>query len=167
MKYKRLLLGAATVTTGLNAGLFYGYSTSVIPAFKQLGDSEYVHAMQTINKDIQNPLFFGIFFGAAVFLPLVTVLCRKSGQAKRYKLLAAATALYLIGTFGVTSTYNVPLNNTLDKVDIATATTAQLATARHDYESPWNNWHTVRTAANVAAFVCVVGAVLTKQAKQR
>ncbi len=58
MKHKRVVLGVAVVMTGLSAGLFYAYAISVNPAFRHLSDETYIAAMQAIDRDIQNPIFF-------------------------------------------------------------------------------------------------------------
>ena len=69
--------------------------------------------------------------------------------------------LYVVGTFGVTSAVNVPLNDELDKVPAAATASAELASIRHNYESNWSSWHTWRTAAAVAAALAVIGAAAT------
>jgi len=68
MKFKNIVLAVAAITTGLIAGLFFGYQVSVIPAFRTLSDVNYIAAMQAINIAIpQDPFFEFSFLGAAVF----------------------------------------------------------------------------------------------------
>ncbi|MBC8154239.1 MAG: DUF1772 domain-containing protein, partial [Bacteroidetes bacterium] len=67
-----IVLGCATVTTALIAGLLYAYSCSVNPGLNRLSDASYLAAMQSINREIQNPVFFLSFLGALVLLPLST-----------------------------------------------------------------------------------------------
>lgn len=55
-----ILLIAATLT-GLSAGLLYAYSCSVNLGLGRLPDGEYLAAMQSINKEILNPLFLQAF----------------------------------------------------------------------------------------------------------
>jgi hypothetical protein len=47
-------------------------------------------------------------------------------RTRRLALVLAATIIYLIGNFGVTVFGNVPMNNTLDRFDLKTATTKKL-----------------------------------------
>lgn len=58
MKIKNIVLTVAAITTGLIAGLFFGYQVSVIPAFKTLSDVNYIAAMQAINTAIPQDPFF-------------------------------------------------------------------------------------------------------------
>ena len=56
---------AATVTTGLMAGLFAAFSYAVMPGLGRAGDAAFVEGMQKINVAILNG-WFGICFGGAV-----------------------------------------------------------------------------------------------------
>lgn len=47
---------------------------------------------------------------------------------------------------------NVPLNNTLDSFDSAAVTADVLGSMRQNYETRWNQWHSLRTAASALAF---------------
>lgn len=49
---------------GLSAGFFYAWSVSVILGTKKVGDLTYLETMQNINREILNPLFYIVFFGA-------------------------------------------------------------------------------------------------------
>lgn len=60
----RLVLGAATVATGLIAGAFYVFACAVMPALARSDDRVYVEVMRDINEVIQNPVFFLSFLGA-------------------------------------------------------------------------------------------------------
>ena len=60
---KQLILLLATVTTGLIAGLFYTFSVAINPGLSALSDANYIAAMNSINKVIENPVFFFSFFG--------------------------------------------------------------------------------------------------------
>ena len=67
-------LAAATLTTGLMAGLYYAYAISVMLGLSMTDDRTFLSAMQQINVAILNPWFFVSFFGALVFTALATVL---------------------------------------------------------------------------------------------
>src|SRR4051794_32329354 len=58
---------AATLTTGLVAGLFFAYSCSVMPALRGVDDRTFVDTMQRINVAIVNGWFLLAFLGAAAF----------------------------------------------------------------------------------------------------
>lgn len=152
-----LLIATGTLTT-LLAGVFFGYAVSVNGALGRLTDKEYIRAMQSINKVIQNPLFFLSFMGPVVLLPLITILSWDDAST-RGVLLLAASAVYIIGSFVVAVAGNVPLNDKLAQVD-TTANEASLALARRSFEKPWNNLHTVRTIASIAAGILLFAAFL-------
>ncbi|WP_051272254.1 DUF1772 domain-containing protein [Shimazuella kribbensis] len=141
------------VTTGLVAGTFFAFSISINPAFKQLSDAQYIQAMQAINKVIQNPAFFFAFMGAVIFTPIAAYM-QKNKEASI--LLFIAFGVYLIGVFGITSFMNVPLNNTLDKFVISSATPLEISQTRTNYAEPWNLWHNIRTTATIIAFVITI-----------
>lgn len=161
MQGKTIVLALATTATGLVAGVFYGFSVAVNPALAYLPDESYLAAMQAINRVIQNPLFAASFFGAPFLLPWATALYAQRPHTRRFWLLAAATAVYWVGGFGVTVGVNIPLNEKLAAFSLAQASPAQAAQARADFAPSWNHWHTIRTLASVAALGLVVAAGLS------
>jgi uncharacterized membrane protein len=162
MSFINIILWSAIVSTGLVAGVFYGFVVAVNPALARQPDGAYIATMQAINDVIQNPLFAASFFGAPLLLPLAAVLQRKP-YPRRFHLLVVAAAIYLVGSFGVTVAANIPLNEKLAAFSLAEATPAQLAVARQQFAAPWNYWHAVRTWASVAALVLVVAAGLWQE----
>lgn len=166
MSKKHIALSAAALTTIVTAATFVVFTVAYSPVLRRLDDREYIGRMQDINRDIQNPWFLGSFMGAVFLLPLAAYLYRKSGASRQAAFLIAASALYIVGTFGVTSAVNVPLNEKLDKVSVATTSSTKLAHVRKDYESSWTAWHLVRTAASVAAAAAVLGAVFSTNKKK-
>jgi uncharacterized membrane protein len=161
MNLKTPVLAGAAITTGVSAGLLFGYQVSVIPAFKTLSDADYIAAMQAINVAIQNPIFALFFFGAAIFLLGAAFLHRSTPGSLRFHLLVAATLLYIVGTLGITIGANVPLNDTLAAFSLHSSTPAQAALARSAFQGPWNTWHLIRTSASVGSLVLVTVACLS------
>lgn len=146
----------ATVTTGLMAGLFFAYANSVMPALHRSSDKTFVEAMRNINKVIQNPLFMTAFMGALLALGVALYLDVRTGRTLLPWLIAAAV-LYGV-MFLVTSAVNVPLNNDLERAGAHHLGT--LADARRHFETRWVAWNTVRTVANVGAFVVLLWALV-------
>jgi uncharacterized membrane protein len=162
MNLKNTVLTLAAITTGLSAGLFFGYQVSVIPAFKTLSDANYIAAMQAINVIIpQDPFFEFNFLGAALFLPVAAYLHRSLPGSLRFPLLVAAALLYILGTLGTTMAANVPLNDTLAAFSLHSSTPQQAALARSAFEGPWNSWNLIRTLASVGSLVLVIVACLS------
>ncbi|MFD1049991.1 hypothetical protein ACFQ1S_32890, partial [Kibdelosporangium lantanae] len=61
------LLWLSTLTMGLMAGLFYAFAVMVMPALAKTGDHEFIAAMQSINRGVQNGGFAFGFYGAFLF----------------------------------------------------------------------------------------------------
>lgn len=163
MNLQKLTLFLALFATGLSAGLFYAYSCSVNPGLGKLSDTAYVAAMQSINSEIQNPLFFASFFGALLLPPLAAWLNYPGRVSPRFILLLAAAFVYGMGTFGVTVMGNVPLNEKLAALDLSTAGEQAITQARNAFESDWNRWHAVRSVASTVAFGLVVAGAVREE----
>ncbi|HBU03987.1 MAG TPA: DUF1772 domain-containing protein [Acidimicrobiaceae bacterium] len=152
-------VAAATILTGLSAGLLYGWRVSVIPGTSQTSSHAYVETMQSINRAILNPAFFLVFLGAPVAIAVATVFSFVDDANARAGLLAFAFVLYLTTTVVTTAVGNIPLNGHLEAFDARGATGAEVDAARVGYERPWNRWHDVRTVSSASAFVlCVLAA---------
>jgi uncharacterized membrane protein len=140
-----LALGA-----GINAGLFFTFSTFVMPALARLPAPEGIRAMQAINVTVMNPLTMGVFLGTAL-ASVVTIGAGALAIDARGSVLAiAAGACFVLGVFGVTAAGNVPLNDRLARVD---ADMPESARAWADYQRVWNAWNHVRTIAACLASV--------------
>jgi uncharacterized membrane protein len=157
-----LTLGLATLATGLVAGVFYAYAISVNLGLAAQPDPSYVATMQAINARIQNPMFFASFFGAVLFLLATLAVHIPRPRSGRFRLVALACALYIVGCFLLTVFVNVPLNEELARV-AANASPDELSGARAAYEDPWNFWNGVRTVFSVMAFLALIGACLLRE----
>lgn len=155
-----LLAFAGVLATGLMAGLFFGWSVSALRGLRRVPDRTYVESMQEINAAILNPLFLATFMAAAPLLAAAAVVDLLEGATARAWWLAAAAVTYAVGVLGVTITRNVPLNEALARFDRDAADDGAVATARHDYEGPWNRWQTLRAWAVVLALGLAVVALL-------
>lgn len=162
MSVKTIVLVCATITTGLIAGLFFGYQVSIIPAFKSLSSEEYIAAMQAINVTIQQDVFFECaFLGSAIFLLAALILLRSKIGSLQYTLLILATILYLIGVLGITIGANVPLNDMLALFPLQSSAPQQVVSTRAAFENQWNAWHLIRTIASVCSLILLVLACLS------
>jgi uncharacterized membrane protein len=160
MTSTNIVLAITTTATALIAGLLYGYSCSVNLGLGRLPDAEYISAMQSINKAIQNPLFFISFMGTCILLPISTFLHYGQPISMRFWLLLAATGVYILGVIGVTFWGNIPLNNMLDAFDLKNANNDLIQLERAHFENPWNFFHTIRTAASILALILTICACL-------
>ncbi len=138
----------------LSVGFFFAWSVSVILGTKKVGDFTYLETMQSINKEILNPVFFIVFFGSLITLILNAAL--QNNNKLMFWLLLTSAIIYLIGTFGVTAFGNMPLNNELDALDIKVLNITELKNFRDYYESNWNQYHNIRTLSNMISFILLL-----------
>jgi uncharacterized membrane protein len=156
-----LVLAAATLTTGLVAGLFYAYAVSVMPGLGQADDRTVVDAMQQINEAIENPAFFLSFLGGPALTLAALILERRSGSREVARWILAALVLSGVGLF-VTGALSIPLNDDLARAGDPDRM-ADLAAVREDFEDPWVAWNIVRTLASTAALGCLCYALLLRR----
>lgn len=143
----KALLTAALACLGLMAGVFFAFTTSVMPGLHAVDDRTFVAAMQQFNAAIQNGLFLLVFAGALVLPVIAAVLLARAGRP--YRWIVAAAVVYLI-VLGLTIGVEVPLNDQLAQASLADATRA-----RQDFEGTWVPVNDVRTALNVIALACL------------
>jgi uncharacterized membrane protein len=144
-----LALIAATVTTGLVSGLFYGFAIAVMPALRGGEDRTFVDVMQRINVAILNGWFVLGYLGALVFTALAVGLQLGGGDRDAVVPTAVALVCY-VASMGVTGRVNIPLNNVLEAAGPADRI-AQPDAVRFEFEGGWVRWNVVRTLLCTAA----------------
>lgn len=150
---------AAALGCGLVAGIFFAFSSFVMPALGRLPPEQGINAMQSINIVVLNASFLSLFVGTGLLcLGLlagsVVWWAEPSG-----KLLLLASLLYMVGCFGVTRLFNIPLNDALAAAQPVTPEAARLWA---HYLDRWTLWNTVRTVAPTASAALFVAALLLK-----
>jgi uncharacterized membrane protein len=139
---------ATALGCGLIAGVFFAFSTFVMPALRWLAPAHGTSAIQSINKLAGTPALMTALFGtAAACLGMVAWAVISWGE-RPAALVLAGCALYIVGPIGVTIARIVPLNDILATLHPQGAD----ATGRWDeYVARWTAWNHVRTAASLAA----------------
>ena len=143
------VLVAATVGNGLLAGVFFAFSSGVMPGLRRVDYLSYVTVFRAINRSIVNGLFILVFLGAPITTVAAMALHLDATHRDALAYLVAGLVLCLL-SFAVTVLVNVPLNNRLGTAPIGDA---QLRKARDRFEMRWNRWNHVRTATSTAALV--------------
>ncbi|MBD2028321.1 anthrone oxygenase family protein [Leptolyngbya sp. FACHB-711] len=132
---------------GLIAGVFFAFSTFVMRALAQRPSAEGIAAMQAINTAVINPWFMAAFLGTAVTcLVMAVASALRWTQPESYVLIASL--FYLVGSFGVTIMFNVPLNDALAIVKPGSSEGGSLWA---NYLINWTFWNHVRTIASLVA----------------
>lgn len=137
-----VLTFAAALGSALMAGTFFGFSNFIMPALAKLPAAQGIAAMQSINRVVLNPLFLGVFLGTAIVSAVLALMVLPSFREMSSVLILVGAALYILGTFGVTMAFNVPLNNALEAIAAASTEGAVLW---QRFLSAWVFWNTVRT----------------------
>ncbi len=138
----------AALGCGLIAGVFFAFSTFVIKALAQQPTAQGIATMQAINITVINPWFMTVFLGTAIACIGTAIATLSNWHQPNAIYLLIGSLLYLMGTFGVTIGFNVPLNNALAIVD---PNSADGATLWAQYLTNWTFWNHVRMVAAILA----------------
>lgn len=147
---------ATAVACGLSGGVFFAFSSFVMPALRALPPAQALAAMQQINAKALTPPFMTLFGGS-------TLLALASAAAGALYLddpygpwLVAAGALHLTGSFALTAAFHVPRNDALARLD---TDGPQNATAWRTYATGWTRANHVRALTDAAACACAAAAL--------
>jgi uncharacterized membrane protein len=143
------------VGSGIMAGLFFTFSTFMMKSLSQGEASQGIATMQSINRDILNPLFFVAFMGTALSSLVLGVVSLTRWHEASAVFRFAGSTFYMIGVIGVTMAYHIPRNDALAKIDPASA---QAPAAWSKFLSEWTPSNHVRTIAAIAALLSFVAA---------
>ncbi len=155
------VLFLATLLTGLAAGLCFTWGNAVTPGIGNLNDLGYLQSFQQMNRSILNPIFFIVFFGP-FFIALAAAILNKSSSPQIFWIALIATVFYFVGVAIVTIFGNVPLNEMLDKSDLASSSLGELKALREKFEKPWTRLHWIRTISSGISFILLLIATLLK-----
>jgi uncharacterized membrane protein len=142
-----VLTFAAALGCGLGAGVFYAFSTYVMPALGRLPAAQGIAAMQSINRVAPKP-FMQTQAGAAVIALAAAVAVLFDWDASYGWYVLAAAALYWLSVIVLTATYHVPRNNELDRVDAGAAASEALW---HRFLDEWTRWNHARALVPLLA----------------
>ncbi|MGV0815364.1 anthrone oxygenase family protein [Mycolicibacterium boenickei] len=148
-----ILTAVTALASAAAGGIFYAFSTFVMRGLDRTGPVEAITAMRGMNAEANgNAPFLLFLIGSALLSASVGVIAvAQIGRPGSWYLLAGA----IFGVLGmvVTMLFNVPLNNHIDKVDLADAAAEWQA-----YLSSWTAWNHVRTGTGfVGAALMLVG----------
>lgn len=153
MEPLHLVLMLSIILCSLVAGLLFAFAVVVMPGIAKLDDKEYLLAFKHMDGIIQDnhPLFILAWAGSilSVIITLIMGIINLSGG--EIYLLGLASVLYLFGVQLPTFRFNIPLNNSLQKMDIAALEDSEAAVSRAVFEIPWNRWNRIRTINSIIA----------------
>lgn len=133
---------------GLAAGVFFAFSTFVMPALHRLPAAQGIAAMHAINRLALTPAFMTALFGTALACAGLSVYAVAHWGDRTAAYTLAGCTLYLVGTIGLTIAYHVPLNDTLATVHPHAADAAR---RWNSYVTGWSALNHVRAATALGA----------------
>lgn len=139
---------AAAIGCGLNAGVFFAFSSFVMKGLARLTPAQGIAAMNAINVAAVTPMFMTALFGTGAACLLLAVVTPFKWHAPGGTYVIAGAVLYLVGVVLVTMLFNVPRNDALAGVNPSSANAAGVW---REYVRSWTLWNHVRTITALAA----------------
>ena len=144
-----IIITVASITgAGLVTGLLFAFSNFVMRVLADLPADKGMLVMQRVNATIINPVFIALFFGTPLLCLIVAILAARHLDAPGSWFLLTGSLAYLIGPYGITVLFNVPLNNQLAGTDASDADKIWPM-----YQNKWQRWNHIRTYIGVASIV--------------
>jgi uncharacterized membrane protein len=145
-----LLLAASVLTSLVIGGVYFAFSGFLMQSLTQAGEAG-MQAMTSINRVILGSIFMPLFFGSTLLAVASGLLGLRQLDEPSGWLMLAGGVIFLVGMFGVTAAFNVPLNNRLD---------ISPAAVWPEYLANWTTWNHLRTLACLVAGSLFLTAIL-------
>ncbi|KRV49501.1 hypothetical protein AQ490_20670 [Wenjunlia vitaminophila] len=152
-----LLLGC--VGSGAVGGVFFAFSSFVMPGLARLPEVQGSAAMRAVNVAAVRPAFLSVLMGTAVLDAVVVVLALLDVSASGSVPALLGGVLYLVGAVGVTAAANVPRNEALER---STADGAEADREWRAYLRGWTRWNHVRAVAGLGAAAALGAALIAR-----
>lgn len=147
-----LLIQFAILAYAFVGGVFLAFSDFIMRALAIASDHAGVEAMQVMNREVFHWVFMTLFLGMAVVSLVVAGYGAIALSGPSGTLILLAGLVYLVGCFGVTVFFNVPMNEALAGMEVSSDITRDYWL--QVYVPRWTFWNSVRTIA------CAVSAAL-------
>jgi uncharacterized membrane protein len=139
---------ATGVGCTLMGGVFFAFSSFVMPALQQLPDADAVAAMQSMNDKAETPLFLSAFLLTSVACLVLGAWAALGWREPAARWILAGCVVYLVLPIGLTMVHHVPLNDHLATID---PHGPEASAEWRDYLDGWLGWNHARTAGGLAA----------------
>lgn len=143
------LIQLSIIAYALVAGVFLAFSDFIMRSLATTSSQGGVEAMQAINREVFRWVFMTLFIGMAPMSLILGGYAWTNLSGPPALLIIAAAAVYLVGCFGVTVAFNVPMNEALARMELTSDATR--AYWLQTYVPRWTFWNTVRTIASTAS----------------
>ena len=160
-----IVIQLSILAYALVAGVFLAFSDFIMRSLALTGGGGGVEAM-VINREVFRWVFMALFLGMAAASVLIAAYAWFAVSGPAGTLIGFAALVYLIGCFGVTVVFNVPMNEALADMDLTSDATRDYWS--RTYVPRWTFWNSVRTgAAALAAALMLFGLLWVTQGQPR
>ena len=159
-----LLLQLSILAYALVAGVFLAFSDFIMRSLALSEGAGGVEAMQAINREVFRWVFMALFLGMAAASVGIAGYAWIAISGPAGLVILAAALVYLVGCFGVTVMFNVPMNEALAGMEAESEATRGYWL--QTYVPRWTFWNSVRTAASaLSAALLLFGLLWLTQAQ--
>ena len=152
---------AATIVAAIGAGtvggVFFAFSSFVMPALDRVAPERAIASMNSINDLAPRPPLMLPFLGTAALCGGLAIVAFRSWGSASATWLAVGCALFLLGPFLLTAVANVPLNDSLAEVHPHAADAAK---QWRDYYDSWVPLNHLRAVGGIGAAAAFTAAAL-------
>ena len=142
--------------SALVTGFILTYAIVIMPGLSNLDDKEFIKAFQVTDGIIQNdqPIFILIWIGSIVSVLSTIITSILSLGILDAWLIIFVSVVYLLLVQGITILIHLPLNKSIQNIDINSSNSETLSKMHKSFETKWNYFNNVRTV--VAFFVVLI-----------
>ena len=142
---REYLSAVTALGCALAGGVFFAFSSFVMPALRALDAARAADAMRSINRRAVTPAFMAALFAPALACVALAIAAIASLGEPWAGWVLAGALVYLAGAIGLTVAWHVPRN---DRLEAAGADAAGYWPA---YAAEWTRLNHVRTASGLGA----------------
>ncbi len=152
------LMQFAILAYALVSGVFLAFSDFIMRSLALTAGHGGVEAMQVINREVFRWVFMSLFLGMAVVSLIIAGYGAFGLSGPAGTLIMMAGLVYLIGCFGVTVFFNVPMNEVLAGMEMSSSAARDYWL--QTYVPRWTFWNSVRTVASAASAALLLFGIL-------
>ncbi len=144
-----LLMQLSILAYALVAGVFLAFSDFIMRSLAITGGTGGVEAMQVINREVFRWIFMTLFLGMEAVSVIIATYAWTALSGPVSIVILSAAVIYLVGCFGVTVVFNVPMNEALAGMEFSSSSTKDYWL--QTYVPRWTFWNSVRTGASAVS----------------
>ena len=141
--------------SALVTGFILTYAIVIMPGLSNLDYKEFIKAFQVTDGIIQNnqPIFILIWVGSIMSVLSTIITSILSLGILDAWIIIFVGVVYLLVVQGITISIHLPLNKSIQNIDINSSNFQTLSKERIAFEKKWNYFNNIRT---VIAFIVVL-----------